>query len=147
MKNIFYYTMILLLLLLYSCEREQRNKFYITNQSPLLPQPYTALPLGSIKPKGMLLEMLKRQRDGLTGHLDSIYNLVCGLDNGWLGGNGDGWERGPYWLDGLVPLAYLLDDKELEAKTQKWIEWSIANQRSDGYFGPKPLPEGHKVIK
>ncbi|HEY3390674.1 MAG TPA: beta-L-arabinofuranosidase domain-containing protein [Prolixibacteraceae bacterium] len=126
--------------------KENRNSHYITNQLPLAAQPYTALPLGAIKPKGMLLKMLELQRDGATGHLDSIYNLVCGDNNGWLGGTGDGWERGPYWIDGLVPLAYQLNDKVLIAKAQKWIEWSIKNQREDGYFGPKPLPDGYTNI-
>src|SRR6056297_1054224 len=109
--------------------QENRNSHYITNQEPLISQPYTALPLGTIKPKGMLLKMLEVQRDGLTGNLDSVYSVVCGPDNGWLGGTGDGWERGPYWLDGLVPLAYLLDDEHLKAKAQEWIEWSLENQR------------------
>ena len=126
--------------------QEKRNSHYITNQAPLVSQPYTALPLGAIRPKGMLLEMLVRQQKGLTGKLDSIYSLVCGPNNGWLGGTGDGWERGPYWIDGLVPLAYMLDDQKLKAKVQTWIEWSISNQRADGYFGPRPLPEGYKKI-
>ena len=126
--------------------KENRNLHYITNQEPLLVQPYTALPLGAIKPKGFLLKQLELQRDGLTGHLDSIYSLVCGDSNGWLGGSGDGWERGPYWIDGLIPLAYQLNDPVLKAKAQKWIEWSINNQRADGYFGPQPLPIGYKQI-
>ena len=126
--------------------QEKRNSHYVTNQAPLLAQPYTALPLGAIRPKGMLLEMLVRQQQGLTGKLDSIYSLVCGPNNGWLGGTGDGWERGPYWIDGLVPLAYMLDDKKLKAKVQTWVEWSISNQRADGYFGPRPLPAGYKKI-
>jgi hypothetical protein len=67
----------------------------------------------------MLLKMLELQRDGTSGHLDSIYSLVCGDNNGWLGGTGDGWERGPYWIDGLVPLAYQLNDPVLKAKAQK----------------------------
>ena len=127
--------------------RDNRNAHYITNQAPLLAQPYTALPLGLMVPKGFLLKQLELQRDGLTGHLDSIYTLVCGDNNGWLGGTGDGWERGPYWIDGLIPLAYQLNDPKLKAKAQKWIEWSISNQREDGYFGPRPLPEGHPKIK
>ncbi|MBK8504364.1 MAG: glycoside hydrolase family 127 protein [Saprospiraceae bacterium] len=125
----------------------ERNAFYITNQYPLIAQPYTALPLGDIKPKGFLLNMLELQRDGLTGHLDSIYETVCGPSNGWLGGQGDGWERGPYWLDGLVPLAYMLNDEDLKTKAQPWIEWSIANQRADGYFGPLPLSDGYQKIE
>jgi len=127
--------------------KDNRNAHYTTNQAPLLAQPYTALPLGAIKPKGFLLKQLELQRDGLTGHLDSVYSLVCGGNNGWLGGTGDGWERGPYWIDGLIPLAYQLNDPALKAKAQKWIEWSINNQREDGYFGPRPLPEGYQKIK
>ncbi|MFN8346452.1 MAG: glycoside hydrolase family 127 protein [Spirosomataceae bacterium] len=131
----------LLLLSLSSLFGQPRNSHYITNQAPLLAQPYTALPLGAIQPKGWLKKMLETQRDGLTGKLDSIYALVCGKNNGWLGGTGDSWERGPYWIDGLVPLAYILNDAKLKAKAQEWIEWSINNQRPDGYFGPYPFDE------
>lgn len=98
--------------------------------------PYQELSLGAIKPQGWLKEMLLRQKTGSTGNLDRLYPAVMGQRNGWLGGDGDQWERGPYWLDGLLPLAYLLDDKELIAKTKPWIEWSINSQRADGYFGP-----------
>ena len=147
MKKIVLLSLGISLLYLAGFAQLKRNSYYVTNQAPLLAQPYTALPLGAIRPKGMLLKMLELQRDGLTGHLDSIYKVVCGDNNGWLGGTGDGWERGPYWIDGLVPLAYILDDQQLKAKAQKWIEWSIQSQREDGYFGPKPLPEGYKQIK
>ena len=46
--------------------------------------------------------------------------LWCAVTYGWLGGDGDGWERGPYWIDGLLPLAYLLEDEELIAKVKPW---------------------------
>jgi len=121
--------------------------FYTSNRSPLVQQKFIPLPLGAIKPEGHLLKMLELQRDGLTGNLDSIYTLVCGPGNGWLGGGGDCWERGPYWIDGLVPLAYILDDPQLKAKAQIWIEWAIKNQRPDGYFGPYPLKDGFTKIK
>ena len=137
----------ILLFLALSAQKSDPAGFYIANREPLVQQKYIPLPLGSIKPAGHLLKMLELQRDGLTGHLDSIYKLVCGPDNGWLGGTGDCWERGPYWIDGLVPLAYILDDAELKAKVQKWMEWSFKNQRPDGYFGPYPNKEGTPKIK
>lgn len=109
---------------------------YISNRAPLRQNPYIELPLGTIKPQGWLKEMLIRQKNGATGNLDKLYPLVMNKRNGWLGGDGDQWERGPYWLDGLLPLAYILEDKELIAKTKPWIEWTLKSQQPDGYFGP-----------
>ena len=109
---------------------------YVNNRLPLRPNPYIELPLGAVKAEGWLKEMLIRQKTGSTGQLDALYPTVMGLRNGWLGGDGDQWERGPYWIDGLLPLAYLLDDKELIAKTKPWVEWAINSQQPNGYFGP-----------
>ncbi len=106
------------------------------NRAPLQPKSYTLLPLGAVRPEGWLREQLCRMRDGMTGRLDSLYAPVMGARNAWLGGDGDAWERGPYWIDGLLPLAYLLGDEALIAKTQPWIERAFASQRPDGYFGP-----------
>ncbi len=138
---------ILLGFLVYGTHVESIGQNYQANRAPLVREAYLPLPLGAVKPEGFLLKMLELQRDGLTGHLDSIYSVVCGRDNGWLGGNGDGWERGPYWIDGLVPLAYILDDEKLKKKAQEWIEWSLKNQRENGYFGPLPLPADAPKIK
>lgn len=96
---------------------------------------YAELPLGATKPKGWLLHQLQIMRDGTTGHLDEVYGKVK-RDNGWLGGRGDGWEETPYWLDGATPLAYLLDDKDLQAKVLRYINWTLDHQRPSGYFGP-----------
>lgn len=109
---------------------------YPNNRAPLVQKPYVELPLGAIKAKGWLLQMLENQRSGATGQMDQLYPLVMGERNGWLGGDGDQWERGPYWIDGLLPLAYLLDDEALKQKVQPWIEWTLASQREDGFFGP-----------
>lgn len=110
----------------------------VQNRPPLAPRAYLELPLGSIRARGWLLDQLQRMENGMTGHLDSLYPQVLGSRNGWLGGNGDVWERGPYWLDGLLPLAYILHDSSLEAKVQPWITWTLNSQRPDGYFGPEP---------
>ena len=109
---------------------------YDFNRAPLLEKDYAQLPLGSIKAAGWLEGQLQIMRDGMTGNLDKLYPQVMGERNGWLGGDGDVWERGPYWIDGLLPLAYILDDQEMKDKVQKWIEWTLASQQPDGYFGP-----------
>ncbi|MGZ3839185.1 MAG: beta-L-arabinofuranosidase domain-containing protein [Flavisolibacter sp.] len=114
------------------------KNLYLQNRYPLTTKPYVELPLGAIKPKGWLLSQLTAMKNGMAGQLDQLYPSVLGKRNGWLGGDGDVWERGPYWLDGLVPLAYILGDKELQAKAQTWIEWSLNHQMNDGYFGPIP---------
>lgn len=119
------------------------------NRPPLIEKPYRELPLGAIRAKGWLKETLERQRDGMTSKMDILYPEVMGPRNGWLGGDGDQWERGPYWIDGLVPLAYILDDKELKDKAQPWIEWALKSQREDGFFGPSknyPKEEGLQRI-
>src|SRR5690554_345695 len=109
---------------------------YHNNRAPLLTKPYMELPIGNIKPKGWLEVQLNSMVSGLTGHMDSIYEPVMGQRNGWLGGDGDVWERGPYWIDGLLPLAYVLENEELIDKVQPWIEWTLASQKANGYFGP-----------
>ena len=85
-------------LLLLACQ-EKENGLYRSNRAPLSDNAFIELPLGAIQAQGWLEERLIRQRDGLTGHLDSIYPAVMGNSNGWLGGEGDQWERGPYWID------------------------------------------------
>jgi hypothetical protein len=109
------------------------------NRAPLRPTALIALPLGAIQPRGWLRDQLHVQARGLTGHLDDIWEDV-GENSAWLGGAGEGWERGPYYLDGLLPLAYLVDDPELRAmllrKANKWVEAFLTSQDASGYFGP-----------
>jgi len=109
-------------------------------------QVYYEIPLGEIKPTGWLKHQLQIMRDGSTGHLDEVHSKLRD-DNGWLGGKGDGWEETPYWLDGAVPLAYLLDDPKLKAKVLKYIQWTLNNQRPSGYFGPITKEEREKGIQ
>lgn len=96
---------------------------------------FDLLPLGSIRPRGWLKSQLQLQANGLSGHLDETWPDV-GPTSGWLGGAGESWERGPYFLDGLVPLAYLLEDARLKEKAQKFIEWTLKSQKASGMFGP-----------
>lgn len=107
----------------------------VPNRAPLQPNRFHLLPLTAVRPTGWLRRQLEVQASGLSGHLDEIWPDV-GSNSGWLGGTGESWERGPYFLDGLVPLAYLLDDDRLKAKVQKWVDWTLTHQRPDGEIGP-----------
>jgi hypothetical protein len=102
----------------------------------LSPAAWYALPLGTVEPIGWLRDQLRLQADGLTGHLDEIWADV-GPESAWLGGSGEDWERGPYYCDGLIPLAYLLRDEWLLSKAQRWIERVLTSQQADGQFGPR----------
>lgn len=107
---------------------------YSANREPLRPSAYVPLPLGSVKPSGWLEDQLTVQANGLTGHLDDFWPSLS--KSAWKSDEGEGWERGPYFLDGLVPLAYLLDDDRLIAKVEGWIAPILDSARADGWFGP-----------
>ena len=106
----------------------------IFNRAPLTPNTLSPLPLGSIRPEGWLLEQLKTQAQGLTAELDSRLPDV-GANSAWLGGSGDP-ALGALYLEGLVALAWTLDDAALKEKAAPYVDWIIASQREDGWFGP-----------
>lgn len=110
------------------------------NRAPLQPNAFDLLPLTSVKPKGWLLRELQIQANGLSGHVDEFWPDL-GPDSGWLGGKGESWERGPYFVDGLVPLAFLTGDERLAAKVKKWVEWTLENQQPDGWIGPARMTD------
>lgn len=97
---------------------------------------FAFLPLRAVEPLGWLREQLQIQASGLSGHLEEVWKDV-GPDSGWLGGKGESWERGPYYLDGYVPLAYLLDDDAMKKKAQKWIDWTLDHVQANGMIGPR----------
>jgi hypothetical protein len=107
----------------------------VKNLAPLTQNAFYLLPLGSVRPSGWLKRQLQIQASGLGGHLDETWADV-GSNSGWLGGTGESWERGPYFVDGLIPLAYLLDDARLKAKAQKYIDWTLTHQAANGMIGP-----------
>ena len=87
-----------------------------------------------IKAAGWLRNQLEIQAKGLSGNLDKMWNSV--KESSWIGGNDEGWERVPYWLDGFVPLAYLLDNNDMKARAKKYVEAILERQCEDGWICP-----------
>ena len=124
----------MLALVLSGCANKNMNTNYKSNPDPLLKNAYIKLPLGAVKPSGWLKSQLEVQAAGLTGNLDDFWPDL--VNSSWRGGDGEAWERGPYYLDGLVPLAYILDDERLKNKVKTWIEPILASSRDTGWYGP-----------
>ena len=95
----------------------------------------TPIPTTKITPRGWLRSRLEVQAAGLTGSIDEFWPDI--RDSGWIGGEAEGWERGPYWLDGLVPLAFLLGDSRLIEKAHRWVGYIVEHQQDDGWIGPE----------
>lgn len=95
---------------------------------------YHTYPATAIRPQGWLAKQLRIQADGLSGHLDLIWPDI--RDSSWIGGDREGWERVPYWLDGFIPLAWLLDDDQLKARAKKYIDAILERQQEDGWICP-----------
>ncbi|NLC69175.1 MAG: hypothetical protein GX754_10450 [Clostridiaceae bacterium] len=95
---------------------------------------FTQVPLTQIRPGGWLLNQLNIQANGLSGMLDKFWPDI--KDSKWVGGEAEGWERVPYWLDGFIPLAWLLDDEDMKRRASNYIDYIISCQEEDGWICP-----------
>ena len=92
-----------------------------------------------IKPVGWMRRQLEIQAAGLSGNLDKMWPDV--RDSAWIGGDREGWERVPYWLDGFIPLAYLLGDEDMIARAKRYMDAILAAQQEDGWICPCTVEE------
>lgn len=112
---------------------------------------FVALPPGAVKPEGWLLDWARAAAKGITGDLD---NRAAVYGEGYKGkafeakgvqAEGTGWplEQCAYWLDGLVRLAYILDDQALIAKARSRLDLVVDGVAKGGdsfvYWRPKTI--------
>ncbi len=95
---------------------------------------YRPFPYASVTPKGWIERQLRIQAKGLAGNLDKMWPDV--QNSAWIGGDKEGWERVPYWLDGFVPLAFLLRDGEMITRAKKYLNAIMDRQKEDGWICP-----------
>lgn len=111
-------------------------------KSRILKPAFEPLHMKEIKPEGWLLNQLKIQAAGLSGNLDKFWPDI--KNSQWIGGTTEGWERVPYWLDGFIPLAWLLDDEDMKKRASFYIDYIIKNQAPDGWICPDNNAERSK---
>ncbi|MBO5791930.1 MAG: hypothetical protein J6S54_05590, partial [Lentisphaeria bacterium] len=88
----------------------------------------------SFKPAGWVKRQLEIQAAGLAGNLDKVWRDV--KESAWIGGTAEGWERVPYWLDGFIDLAWLLDDADMQKRAKRYIDAILERQEPDGWLCP-----------
>lgn len=92
------------------------------------------IPITDIHLRGWALRQLQIQANGISGTLCDFWPDV--KDSAWIGGDAEGWERVPYWLDGFIPLAFLTKRVDLQEKAEFYINEIIARQCEDGWIMP-----------
>ncbi len=137
-----------------SGQSKQKHQPYASSANPKVAPAFIAFSPGSVKPEGWLHDWARTAADGITGHLDERAAVYAEGYKGTsfkalgVGPNGTGWplEQCAYWLDGLVRLAYILDDEVLIKKAQSRLDLVVDGVLEGGesfvYWQPKDILDG-----
>lgn len=139
---------------------ERAKVLYPNNSVPLLETEFVKLPLGTVKPMGWLRGQLIVQVNGYTGHLPELWDVMKntawkGDTNLWS--NKRTYNFGevsrtttytgttglnmypeccyprfvPRWLEGLIPIAYLLDDDKLKVMVDQYMSYILTVEKPE----------------
>jgi hypothetical protein len=117
----------------------------------LRPPALVRLPTGATRPAGWLMRQLQLQASGISRQLPLFWPFFNA--SSWVT-NDVGFAPAqyiPYYLNGLVPLSYQLDDPHLTALRTSYIEYILSHQHPSGWLGhavprnataPSAVPHG-----
>lgn len=107
------------------------------------PCAFMSAPIGSIRPAGWLMDRARAARDGYTGHMADVSHHFRrawaadwkprGAALNWPNDEKGSWssEGGTYWFDGLVRLAWQMDDPYLKELAKTRLEPVLANMHEN----------------
>ncbi|KAK5085718.1 hypothetical protein LTR05_005006 [Lithohypha guttulata] len=104
----------------------------------LYPLKFQPLPLGTIKAQGWFQQQLDLMAEGMPGRMHEFYRLV--KDATWGGGKeeysilNEAW---PYYINGLVPLAFAVNNPQVLDAINRQISYVLLKQFPDGWLGPE----------
>ena len=84
--------------------------------------------------------------NGLAGHEADFLSYVN--ENPWVGGDSDYsdlHEALPYWHNGLVGIAYTLDDDRLKSQVLNVTNIVLKGQRANGWIGPEDTYDSNNL--
>ena len=120
-------------------EDEELRDLHVTTKGAVNNMKFSPLPLGQVQATDWLKNQLILQAKQVTQQFEKL-SPDCKSEgddrSGWLGGTGESWERGTYYTRGLIASAYVLNDSDMKAQAQKWIDWTLQSQVESGAFGP-----------
>ncbi len=103
---------------------------------------------GEIMPRGWMLEQMRKDlREGFVGRYDTITGMARmglfakakadyktplppGARETWWSAEVEG-----QWMESLIRLAHLTQDREYQQKAKNWVEDILKHQGEDGYIG------------
>ncbi len=101
---------------------------------PIVKSSYIPFDVGEIRPEGWLLDWAKTAAKGLTKSLGEKY---FPFTTGWANDTYDDWwpyEQSGYYADGLVRLAFVLNDSTLIQRATQ-LMYTVANRQAEnGYI-------------
>ncbi|KAI0175984.1 hypothetical protein GGR52DRAFT_339335 [Hypoxylon sp. FL1284] len=123
-------------------DSSRADSIHYRDSHDLVQPVYQSLPLGAIKPRGWFKDQLQLEASGLAGNLYDFYRFVH--DSMWVGGSSEYsvlHESSPYWFNGVVSLAFGLDDSRLQGQVYDYMDYVLDHQQSDGWLGPETTPQ------
>ncbi|GHV13302.1 hypothetical protein FACS189491_08060 [Spirochaetia bacterium] len=117
-------------------ERIKKSNEVVRNR--LTDYTFKPYPIKSIEPQGWLRRQLEIHAAGMGGQLDTFWPSL--KESRWIGGHIPG-EKDPvdnmiYWLDGIIPMAWQLNDESLKAKCHKYVNEILSRQWENGWLTP-----------